>query len=523
MICCDRPNDAFWRWVNDAQHPGRPLWRALMRLIAAEAAICRVMVCILLAVALQLVATATAQGVSNAPCPRNAFAVEPGASIQAAVDRADRGATFCLKNGIHRMQAIRPKPGQSFQGEGQTVLNGSRLLTTFSLEEGYWVASGQVQVGRKHGECTKTVPACNLPEGLFIDDQPLVQVLTRESVEPGRFYFDHARSRIYFADDPTGRKVEATVAAFAFESRASNVVIRNVIIEKYASVAEKGAIQAQEAVEWIVENCDVRLNSGAGIAVGTGSRVRGSNIHHNGQIGITGAGRDVLIEGNQVWANNIRGFSSSWEAGGVKIALGDGVVFRGNHIHDNFGPGLWCDINCRNVVYENNIVERNHGAGIFHEISFNAVIRNNIVRHNGIANNGWFGGSGILVAASQDVEVYGNTLAVSPGRCGVMLIDQGRDDQARTRSGPIYKTRNNSVRDNEMTFEGAACAGGASDVEPGHENFSIIMDGDNLFDGNVYRVPQTGGPARFVWGHEVLDWETFRGKGLEPKGRLVVY
>src|SRR5437899_1972933 len=82
----------------------------------------------------------------------------------------------------------------------------------------------------------------------------------------GRCDFDHAGGRIYFADDPTGRKVEATVAAFAFESLASNVLIRNVIIEKYASVAQKGAIQAQDALGWVVENCELRLNSGAGIA-----------------------------------------------------------------------------------------------------------------------------------------------------------------------------------------------------------------------------------------------------------------
>jgi parallel beta-helix repeat protein len=445
--------------------------------------------------------------------------VEPGASIQAAVDRAGDGAAFCLKNGIHRMQAIRPKPGQSFYGEGQTVLNGSRLLTTFSREGRDWVASGQEQRGRKHGECAKEVPACSLPEGLFIDDKPLAQVLTRQGIEAGQFYFDHAGGRIYFADDPTGRKVEATVAVFAFESRASNVLIRNVTIEKYASVAEKGAIQAQEAVGWIVENCDVRLNSGAGIAAGTGSRVRGSNIHHNGQIGITGGGRDVLIEGNQVWANNIRGFSSGWEAGGVKIALSDGVVFRGNHIHDNFGPGLWCDINCRNVVYENNIVERNHGAGIFHEISFNAVIRNNVVRHNGIADKDWFWGNDILVEASQGVEVYGNTLTVSPGKCAIMLIDQSRP----IKGGGRYKTRNNRVHDNEITFAGTACAGGASDADPGDENFSIITDGNNLFDGNVYRVLRTSGPARFVWGHEIFDWDGWRGQGVESNGRLVVY
>src|SRR5258708_733098 len=397
-------------------------------------------------------AAADVRGVADEPCPPGAIAVEPGASIQAAVDRAGDGAAFCLKNGIHRMQAIRHKPGQTFPGEGETVLTGSRLLANFSREGRYWIASGQEQRAEKQGECAKEVPACSLPEGLFIDDKPLVQVLSKDDVEAGRFYFDHAGERIYFADDPTGRTVEATVAVFAFESRASNGLIRNVTIEKDASVAQKGAIQAQEAVGWIVENCEVRLNSGAGIAAGTGSLVRGCNIHHNGQIGITGAGRDILIETNRIWANNIRGFSSGWESGGVKIALGDGVVFRGNHIHDNLGPGLWCDINCHNVLYEGNVVEGNNGVGIFHEISFNAVIRNNIVRHNGIVAKDWFSGSDILVAASQDVEVYTNTLTVSPGKCGIMLIDQGRDDQARAHGGPIYKTRNNKVHDNTMTF-----------------------------------------------------------------------
>jgi Right handed beta helix region len=65
------------------------------------------------------------------------------------------------------------------------------------------------------------------------------------------------------------------------------------------------------------------------------------------------------------------------------LAASEGVVLRGNCVHDNRGAGLWCDIECSDVVYENNIAERNRGAGIFHDISFSAVIRNSIVRHNG--------------------------------------------------------------------------------------------------------------------------------------------
>ena len=458
-------------------------------------------------------------GVRSASCPREAIAVEPGASIEAMVVRAGAGAVFCLKNGIHRAQAIRPRPRQRFYGEGRTILNGSRLVADFSREGRYWVASSQFRPGPKHGECLPSAPACDLPAAVFIDEKPLTKVLSKDALANDEFYIDYQSGKFYLRDDPTNRKVEATAAVFAFESTAADVLISNITVEKYASAAQKGAIHAREGAGWIIENCEVRLNSGAGISVGTGSRTRNCDIHHNGQIGIEGHGKDIRIEDNHIWSNNIYGFDPDWQAGGVKIALSDGVTFRGNHVHDNNGPGLWCDIDCRNAVYEGNLVDSNQQMGIFHEISFNAVIRNNVVRHNGGGKRSWFWGADITVAASEDVEVTGNTLTVAAGGCGIMLIDQGR----RTGDGRKYKTRNNTIRDNVMTFEGAACAGGTSDTKPDDENFAIITNGNNRFDGNVYRVPRTSGPARFVWGNDVTDWDGFRGKGLEQSGQFVAF
>jgi hypothetical protein len=99
-----------------------------------------------------------------------------------------------------------------------------------------------------------------------------------------------------------------------------------------------------------------------------------------------------------------------------------------------------------------------------------------------------------------------------------VLIDQGR----RSEEGAIYKTRNNTVHDNEMTFEGSPCAGGASNTTPENENFAIITEGNNRFDANTYRVRSTSGPARLVWGRDVTDWEGFQRKGLERSGRLIL-
>ena len=116
------------------------------------------------------------------------------------------------------------------------------------------------------------------------------------------------------------------------------------------------------------------------------------------------------------------------------------------------------------------------------------------------------------------MEVTGNTLTVRPGGCGIMLIDQGRTID----TGGQHKTRDNKIHENELTFEGAPCAGGISDTAPDNANYSIITDGNNRFDANVYRV-RTSKEERFPWGHEILDWDGLRARGLEPNGTLTFY
>ena len=454
----------------------------------------------------------------GAACPPDAIALSPGMSIQAAVEKARPGASFCIKAGIHRLQFVAPKAGQKFFGEPGSVLNGARVLTRFERDGNAWVAPGQTQIGVKHGECAKTHPACSLSPGFFIDDKPLQQVASKAELASNRFFFDHAAGRIHFVDDPTGKLVEAAAARFAFKSPADNVLIKGLVIEKYYNPAQQGAVQGEEGKGWRVERTEFRLNSGVGVAVGTNGAIVDCRIHHNGQLGASAGGTNILLEGNEIWANNIYGFDSAWEAGGVKIANSDRVTLRDNHVHHNVGPGLWCDIDCRDVIYEGNTVEYNAGPGIFHEISYAAVIRNNTLRENGQAAPPWFWDSEIQVAASQDVEVHGNTMTVRPGGRSIMLIDQNRRRQA----GGYYKTQRNNVHHNDITFLGAGWTGGASDARPGAENFSIIEKGGNRFDQNTYRVPD-GVRPQFVWGHTLMDLTGFRDQGQERNGTLLPY
>src|ERR1700737_4836840 len=98
-----------------------------------------------------LVAAAAAPAtVDRSSCPLHVTAVKPGESIQAAVDHAGEGAAFCLKNGVHRAQVVRPKARQVFYGEGSTVLNGSQQLNGFKHEDHYWGGNSQFQTFHKN-------------------------------------------------------------------------------------------------------------------------------------------------------------------------------------------------------------------------------------------------------------------------------------------------------------------------------------------------------------------------------------
>jgi hypothetical protein len=456
-------------------------------------------------------------GPSAGSCPSLAIEIAPGQPIQDAVDRAAEGAVFCLKAGVHRLQEVRPKSRQSFHGERGAVLNGARAITSFERDGPYWVATGQNQRYPRHGECLTQFPACNMPEALFIDDRPLQRVLRKSRVAEGRFYLDGDTGRLYLADDPRGRTVEATVARFAFDGPATDVLIRNLVVEKYSSPAQYGAINGRSGKNWTIEGAEARWNSGAGISMGSGGRLLGCNVHHNGQLGVRALGSGIVLEGNEIWQNNIYGFDDAWEAGGVKVTQSEDVKFLRNHVHRNAGSGLWCDINCRNVLYEGNVIEQNDGPGIFHEVSFDALIHANTLRHNGRGGYVWFWNADIQIAASQDVEVRQNDITVNAWGGAIMLIDQGRPPQSGWQK--VYKTRNNYVHHNTITFEGAGFAGGASDTKPWSENYAIISQGQNRFDYNVYRSPQDASIV-FAWGHARLPWAGFREQGQEHNGAV---
>jgi parallel beta-helix repeat protein len=229
---------------------------------------------------------------------------------------------------------------------------------------------------------------------------------------------------------------------YAFRSGANNLTIRGLVIENYANPAESGAI-AGYGTGWKIIGNEIRYNAGAGIALTDGYQVIGNNIHHNRQIGIVGGGSNVLIEGNEIAHNNYRNdYDMSWEAGGTKFLVTRGLIVRGNYVHSNQGHGLWTDYDNVGTLYENNVVINNAGSGIMHEISYDAVIRNNRVEGNAFP----FSSGGIKVASSSNVEIYGNSLSGNDGGIYLSQSDRGSGSYG------TFQVQNSWVHDNAVAF-----------------------------------------------------------------------
>ncbi len=387
--------------------------------------------------------------------------VRPGDDVARMAARAGEGATLRFAPGIYRGQTILAQDGQRFVGpeDGSAVLSGARVLTDFQQDGGRWVARSASPAPRAHGECESDRPLCQARENLFLDGDRLERVASRGRVGPGTWYYD--QRRVVMGDDPTGRLVELSVTPIAFRGGGDGVEIRHLTVEKYNPGAQEGAITAKGTKDWRIVDVTARWNHGLGLHLGDRTHVQGGRFVHNGQMGMRSEWGSGVVEGAEIAHNNFAGYSGGWEAGGTKFLEMTALTVRGTCVHNNVGAGLWTDANNTNVLYEDNLVFDNWGDGIKHEISYQAVIRNNTVVGNGFGYDPWLWGSQILVQNSSDTEVTGNWVETSDrGGNGIAIIHQDR-----TSRGGRWVSENIHIHGNTVVLRGDALTGMGADFD----------------------------------------------------------
>ncbi|HLM21987.1 MAG TPA: right-handed parallel beta-helix repeat-containing protein [Propionibacteriaceae bacterium] len=457
--------------------------------------------------------------------------VRVGELGQPLVNSAPPGTRFGIAPGKHRLAGVlRPKRGQQFLGLPGAAISGSKLLTGWVRGGPNWYVTGQTQrfpvVPRIHPKlgipyCDETAPMCRFSEDTFYDGRSLTQVGHLSELGPGKVYFDYRRSRIYIADDPNDHIVETTRTEGAFQGGGPDVRIQNLVIEQFATPTQAPAMVDGRAGGWQIINNELRLSHGAALTTGGDNwTVAGNKIHHNGQLGVGGQGRGGQVRANEMAFNNAQGYRRGFESGASKWSFSTGLTVRDNWVHHNFGNGLWTDIDNLHTLYEGNLVEDNAWIGIFHEISYDAVIRHNIVRRNGVRSPDWLGGAGINATDSRNTEIYGNV--VLDNLSGIV----GRQD-GRTGSGQHgrWELRDLSVHDNSIRHPAGTSVVGTSGVAAGlaasgGPESSTYRSRSNRFGANHYVLPRTVDGRFFAWGGRQRTWSEWQQLDLDLDGSV---
>ena len=297
----------------------------------------------------------------------------------------------------------------------------------------------------------------------------LRQVLTRPQLAPGTFWIDLDAKKLYVwlrgCDDPRNTEMEASIRSnwLVAPSSVSYVHVRGITFRYAANHAQRGAFAMEQgARNWVVEDCVFeRANSSGASLLGQGHVFRRCVFQDNGQLGFgTSRCDDTRMEHCGIYRNNTKGYSTGWEAGGLKVTMSRKFVFDACRAVDNRGVGIWFDIGNEASEVKNCTIADNDEAGIFYEISYGLYAHDNLIvnnANNGESVGGAWGSGGITLSSSEDCVIEHNTLIGN--RDGIAFREQDRstpriDAPAGAKEVRILN-KNHIIRNNIVAYSQA--------------------------------------------------------------------
>ena len=301
------------------------------------------------------------------------------------------------------------------------------------------------------------------------------------------------------------------VNRYAFTQTAKNVTIKHLEVTGFVAPQNEGVVNQSAGTGWTIERNTITGNKGAGVFLGSDVTVRLNCLDSNGQYGLSGykppigggsSITNVVVDQNEISRNN----TDDWEAkqpqcgcsGGVKFWDVGAAKITNNWVHHNQGVGLWADTNNIGFLIEGNTVEDNHAEGLWYEISYNALIRNNTFRRNTLVKGRAYEARGdtfpigsIYIAESggdrrvnngvySTLEITGNTMENNWG--GIVLWEAAErfcNSPGNTSAG--YCTRVNPL----VTHQ--TCASGTINKEPYYSDCRWKTQ-NVLVRGNLFKL-----------------------------------
>jgi len=393
----------------------------------------------------------------------------PFRTIGRATGKLQPGDTVWIKAGAYRETVRLEANGTAEQpitlaaapgDEGKAVITGSDLVTDWQRPtEAMWTTPWHHTLDSHYPADWITTfamadygPYAKRCEMVFVDGQPLQQVLATGLLRQGTFVVDEPRHLLRMAPAPGQevKQVEVAVRQEGLKIHGRFLHVRGLSVIHVANTYEAAAMDVA-GDDNVVENCRIEWNNLDGLRLG-GHRLRatGNVASHNGDCGIHASIDDSRLENNTTSDNSWR-MGPGWHEGGIKVV---GIqpannVIVGHVAKNNRGAGIWFDSCGPNNRVERCWLEGNLIAGLEFEacLGGNQVAVNNVIcktRPIADAMHPKGDGAGILIYESGGVKIQNNTI-VGNARSGIALVGGQRENGAYCANLEIY---NNIIADN---------------------------------------------------------------------------
>ena len=301
---------------------------------------------------------------------------------------------------------------------GAAIISGSDVITN-------WANAGS---GIYTHVWTENLGWCPVPSGwpttfakvalrtemVFINGNPLTQVMSHGDLKPGTFFVSDAGSMMYIDPPPSINISTATVEAAARTntlsiSGRSNVVVRGTgasAMQPHASIRPEPMLQEAPTCSSI--RCRRYGTTGAVwacMAIAK-SPCKIPSARHNGGLGFMAAqDQNVLFNFNETDYNNWRGTQAAlfdWGMGGTKLMFMRNTTVQNHFSYNNQAQGLWFDTDNKNITVNNATLSGNVMSGLQLEANEGPIT----VENSHICSNG----AGINILNSEGLTIKNNVL-----------------------------------------------------------------------------------------------------------------
>jgi hypothetical protein len=198
---------------------------------------------------------------------------------------------------------------------------------------------------------------------IFVNGNPLTQVLSYSTLQAGTFFVDESDSVIHVYP-PKGTDMHTSLVESAMRPQTlsvlgrSNLVLRGLVLGHARNCANTAGAIVSGSTNVLIDSVQTLWNNSGGLGIFNSSdlTVQNSIASYNGGIGFQGnQSLNLLLSFNESDYNNWRGAQAAfydWAMGGTKFFAMRNVTVQNHFSDNNQAQGLWFDSDNKNITIQ---------------------------------------------------------------------------------------------------------------------------------------------------------------------------